>query len=354
MFLLFVTAAASAKDEKIEETYKCPRGRYMWDTFCQECSAGTYNPKEGSESITDCLPCPAMKVSTPGQAECHLLCPGGSYHTVAAVCQNCEAGKYNANVGSSSSSFCLPCPIGEYNPTIGQTACRKCPAGKTNLLPGEFYVGSCSLSSGSSSSSSSSSSIDGYYADYFNATISAVSRNYVFAAVSLLCVLLLGFFRSSGFGGTGSQRRTSKLRHGQNKTHMHAPSTRHRLDMDSTITPSSPSSSSSSSSSLSSLSTLSIERDCPVCRQPFQEARQLLCGHTYCTLCGQSMEKQHAINRANAVHAHALPPRGAAGVEVESNVNDDDLPRCIYGCDAIKYPWPRQGFETLPRNWALP
>jgi hypothetical protein len=104
---------------------RCPSGKYsdkLSDhTFCQNCSAGSYNNESG---LTFCSTCPiGTYSSSSGRSTC-LLCAPGAYtsNAGAAECQPCPDGTI------AESTSCTDCLTGTYSrPSQGFTSCIPCP-----------------------------------------------------------------------------------------------------------------------------------------------------------------------------------------------------------------------------------
>jgi hypothetical protein len=131
----------------------CLAGTYATftgSTVCENCLAGKYSAATGQSSSAtcqDCLPgkfnsataqsscqdCPALSSSSAGSSEC--FCNPGYWDSYAS-CKQCPLGKYRDHVCLATpcaENTCLACPSGTYAPTTGQSACTKCPVGKSGI-----------------------------------------------------------------------------------------------------------------------------------------------------------------------------------------------------------------------------
>jgi len=65
----------------------------------------------------------------------HIVCPSGTYNpnngsTTLSACLLCSAGTYNSHQGSNSSDACNQCPANTFNPFTGRNSsleCQTCP-----------------------------------------------------------------------------------------------------------------------------------------------------------------------------------------------------------------------------------
>jgi hypothetical protein len=126
--------------------------------FAFTCPAG-FGAVSGFFSASPCAPC--LPGSFSSEMMFCLPCPTGQFSnlTNASVCLDCPAHTYNPIEGSDSISACLPCPNGTCTSTSGSTnasACEPCPLPATNaatsldapsLVP-LWIVGSAAASSG--------------------------------------------------------------------------------------------------------------------------------------------------------------------------------------------------------------
>ncbi len=144
----------------------CPSGTYNPRTGsssysdCDPCVAGTYNSLEGqtkcvpcpkntynsySESISEdaCLACASGYTSTEGASECSPCSPGFYRESDQTSCTPCDAGKYSSSYGATSSDSCQACPLGSANPYVGQSSCSLCQPGLFGNETGLSYCFSC-------------------------------------------------------------------------------------------------------------------------------------------------------------------------------------------------------------------
>ena len=126
--------------------------------ICEQCAAGTYkhwvsNPFEMGQDQSDnwvcfggeCLPGTIPELSNQDASQDCLLCDAGKYSTALGattedVCQECEAGTFSGNDGSTE---CSPCPQGTYQGGTGATQCTECPANsyvETDSLVQDEYI----------------------------------------------------------------------------------------------------------------------------------------------------------------------------------------------------------------------
>jgi len=127
------------------------------------CPAGFFS--FASNSLVQCLPCPAGRYSKlEGSAAC-LPCQEGTYQNELgqSVCKTCPNGKYTSNIGSTTSEQCSdfcaigtyeqnrvqpcrPCAQGTFADEVGLTACKVCPPGTSSRPPGGSSVGASGCS----------------------------------------------------------------------------------------------------------------------------------------------------------------------------------------------------------------
>ncbi|KAJ5074406.1 hypothetical protein M0811_01036 [Anaeramoeba ignava] len=105
----------------------CPPGKYSssFDSECNSCSKGTFNPYIGNYTCSECEK--GTYANDTGQSECKQ-CPPGKYQLMKgqAECLPCDPGSYTSVNGSV---HCLECKDGEFNTDYGSTSCSICPAG---------------------------------------------------------------------------------------------------------------------------------------------------------------------------------------------------------------------------------
>lgn len=108
--------------------YKCPEGYYCREgtghKYSDPCPAGTYNPDEGKQSLSDCKSCPAGTYNNKtGQTSCTNCTVAGTYCPSGSTSQTaCPAGNYCPDVKTK-----YPCPNNSYC-TRGSTAPTSCPS----------------------------------------------------------------------------------------------------------------------------------------------------------------------------------------------------------------------------------
>ncbi|XP_070399343.1 multiple epidermal growth factor-like domains protein 6 [Nothobranchius furzeri] len=119
----------------------CPKGHYCPAGTAlpnqHPCPIGSFNPREGTDSLSGCLPCAAGR-----------YCPSVGLSEPAGPCQ---AG-YFCKLGASSSSpldglFGFLCPLGHYCPS-GTTAPKVCPEGRWSNSSGLQSEWNCKTCSG--------------------------------------------------------------------------------------------------------------------------------------------------------------------------------------------------------------
>ncbi|MCQ2914799.1 MAG: hypothetical protein MJ247_06365 [Alphaproteobacteria bacterium] len=161
----------------------CPAGMYT-DTegsvLCKSCPMGTYS--SAPRSIA-CTTCPAgshttgWDTSTKDKATYCTKCDPGTYSTTSTYqCDQCGAGTYAADYGSTSctecdygmyqdltgsisckecqrgtytdqkkSSKCTKCQTGTYQDATGQSTCKPCPAGTVTDMEGTIMCEPCQM-----------------------------------------------------------------------------------------------------------------------------------------------------------------------------------------------------------------
>ncbi|NXD42653.1 WBC30 protein, partial [Copsychus sechellarum] len=129
----------------------CPAGHFCLPgtTFSTEhpCPKGTFGPRAGATSESDCEPCPAgMYCSAPGLSQPSGFCYPGYHCAKGAVspapfkhrvrssspCPSDGIRGYRCPSGSycpAGSALELPCEPGTFSPVPGASACLPCPAG---------------------------------------------------------------------------------------------------------------------------------------------------------------------------------------------------------------------------------
>ncbi|NXP58238.1 WBC30 protein, partial [Chloropsis cyanopogon] len=116
----------------------CPAGHFCLPgtTFSTEhpCPRGTFGPRPGATSESDCEPCPAgMYCSAPGLSQPSGFCYPGYHCAKGAISpapfkhrvSPCPPGHF-CEEGSSRAQ---PCPAGTYSPAWSGTRCLECPEG---------------------------------------------------------------------------------------------------------------------------------------------------------------------------------------------------------------------------------
>ena len=102
---------------------------------CQPCSAGTYQPGEGSRNCVDCnrgkfndkpqqtdekkacVPCPSGRYCPDRGEATATQCPKGQYQNEEknVACVKCGIGRYNDEEGSAAQTACVECPVDDQN-----------------------------------------------------------------------------------------------------------------------------------------------------------------------------------------------------------------------------------------------
>ena len=123
----------------------CPKGKYCptQSTSATGCTAGSYNPKYGSSSNSDCLACPAGSYCPTAEDE-PIPCPPGYYcpASSSSYTSQCAAGTYASVNPSTQLTDCLTCPAGAYC-LLGSGAPSLCPPGTYNSNTGSLDSTSC-------------------------------------------------------------------------------------------------------------------------------------------------------------------------------------------------------------------
>ena len=110
---------------------------------CVDCANGRYSAI-GDEEAT-CHPCLSGKFGDTGNAQTSSghceTCPTGKYQSAFAAsdCTSCDANKYHALTGQTSSSACANCPAGQTS-AAGASTCGGCVAGKFSASGGACAV----------------------------------------------------------------------------------------------------------------------------------------------------------------------------------------------------------------------
>ena len=131
----------------------CAMGKYQESDdqrYCDNCNAGTYNNKIGSNTVNDCLGCTGdthtAQAGSDNADDCH--CNAGFKYTdnsanAQQTCEQCAAGKYTENLGES---LCSDCGTGKFSTIIGQnteTDCQDCAPGKFHNNLGRTHCDEC-------------------------------------------------------------------------------------------------------------------------------------------------------------------------------------------------------------------
>ena len=123
----------------VEKTVKftCPKGKWCTAGLIVDCTAGTYNPLEGSDLGTACVPCPEFSTSPIASTSVDdCICQDGFIQSVladgTARCE-CDAGKEIMN-----GVRCDSCTSGTYKPLPGNSKCTDCRSSPLELAAKEF------------------------------------------------------------------------------------------------------------------------------------------------------------------------------------------------------------------------
>jgi hypothetical protein len=128
-FCLFIMAVPIAS-----QSSSCGPGFYLRETVCKKCPLGSYCP-DGKKQIQ----CPPGSYTDLYEQIACRRCPTGYYNILpgAASCIKCFLDYQCAN----SSSLPKPCATGYYSPMYAQTTCRRLPRSNTTIhIPGCFNV----------------------------------------------------------------------------------------------------------------------------------------------------------------------------------------------------------------------
>ncbi|XP_076273096.1 sushi, von Willebrand factor type A, EGF and pentraxin domain-containing protein 1-like isoform X1 [Rhynchophorus ferrugineus] len=114
---------------------QCPKGTFHNKTsnICQSCDFGFYNDQMGQKS---CTQCPEKYTTTKQHAkrskDCREMCPPGTHARRKKVRINRQ--HRNSTVERSTlRPYCRSCPVGTYQSNYGQLKCLPCPKGHTTV-----------------------------------------------------------------------------------------------------------------------------------------------------------------------------------------------------------------------------
>ena len=118
---------------------ECFPGQYQpnaGQAICLSCDAGTYSPAYGSTACDSCPSggyCPSASAGSLALA--FTPCPPGSFNnatgsSLSAACEPCPRGKQNPLAGQNTSDACVRCAPGSAAPSTGSAQCAPCEAGK--------------------------------------------------------------------------------------------------------------------------------------------------------------------------------------------------------------------------------
>ena len=115
--------------QRVTSCALCSAGSYSGSgqSECTNCTAGTFNPSQGSSTLSACTPCLAGTFNpSTGRASCLSCFAGGYSGSGQSECTPCAAGSYQSSPGQSA---CTPCAAGSYQFDLGKSVCDPCPAG---------------------------------------------------------------------------------------------------------------------------------------------------------------------------------------------------------------------------------
>ena len=129
----------------------CPRG-----AVCDvpalpapiNCTAGHYNPDEGSQTSGSCRLCSMGSFQAGAAATACVACTAGKFSAEegSTACSECGAGGYCEEVGASSASVFQLCAPGTWSDTFGlnsRSGCRACGQGTHQPLNGANSSSAC-------------------------------------------------------------------------------------------------------------------------------------------------------------------------------------------------------------------
>ncbi len=146
--LCFVCPSGSWSADGSERCSLCPAGTFSAasgatsETFCQNCSTGSFSLQSGSATCSLCEPGTASNVVGAALYPCQV-CPPGKFASISGSsrCTDCAAGYFSTE---NRTLACTPCPPGEHQPMAGQTTCMPCSNGTTNKYSGQIECSVCS------------------------------------------------------------------------------------------------------------------------------------------------------------------------------------------------------------------
>ncbi|ELP83598.1 protein serine/threonine kinase, putative [Entamoeba invadens IP1] len=197
---------------------KCNAGSYSssGSTSCKLCDAGTYSSNDGASS---CKLCNAGSYSNKGATTC-TTCTGGYYsqYSESASCTACAAGTRSefptsstkcvtcsrGTYSSSGSAYCNDCRAGTYADEQGSSSCKTCADGFYSTSGSSTCVqcistscGVCSITTGECTSCNV-----GYSYDSSNKNCSICPASYYSSGGTSLCSkCATGYYSLSGSSG---------------------------------------------------------------------------------------------------------------------------------------------------------
>ena len=141
-------------DTLAEHCNQCPVGKFYYNQtkICQECEPGKYQDEVGR---TYCNNCAAGKYQESAEKTACKNCAAGKYQTSLGSenCTGCSTGKYSNRIGATSLGDCLDCTRGSYQNETGRTSCKNCGNNTTpdpTLPPPYTNISSCYCTRGHS------------------------------------------------------------------------------------------------------------------------------------------------------------------------------------------------------------
>ena len=144
--------STSTLDGQPSSCEDCPKGRFgstslsgagkLLDDNCPNlCPIGYYGKANGTLNQADaCEVCANGKFgialgATSETSGCNSVenCTKGYYCVSPPIPGACPSGKYNDQMGQTSSDACRICPVNSFSPTTGSALCTNCPSGRFTL-----------------------------------------------------------------------------------------------------------------------------------------------------------------------------------------------------------------------------
>ncbi len=148
------SAELSFTDTIAEHCNQCPVAKFYSNQtrVCQKCEPGKYQDEVGG---THCKECATGKYQESAEKTACKNCAAGKYQTSLGSknCTDCSTGKYSNRIGATSFSDCIDCTIGSYQNETGRTSCKNCGNNTTpdpTLPPPYTNISSCYCTKGHS------------------------------------------------------------------------------------------------------------------------------------------------------------------------------------------------------------